>query len=188
MTDRFSDNDIAEIAEEDLRQRSQALDQAQETWEELAYLANPKMPCPECSGAGLVVGGSLGDLCVRCLGARVIEQPGSHPVELPPFAQLRAAISAYGDALADRALPPGADGSSHKGKRHLLLPSPASVPTLEVIQKLNEDGLRKARQLQGAPGVVPNHLLAAPRKEKGMRSEDGLGEYEDAELEEMEPK
>jgi len=181
FSDTDRDNIVASISEEDLRQRSQALDDAQETWEETAYLANPKMPCPECTGAGSISGGSLGDICVRCLGARVIEQPGRQKVEMPPFAALRASISAYGDALADRELPAG-----HKGKRHLALPAPATVVTLEQIQKLAELGLSKARQLEGASGIVPKHLLADPTKARGLTGEGDLGEYTDAEFAEME--
>lgn len=181
FTDKEQEDIVASLTEDDLRQRSQALHDAQETWEEVAYLANPKMPCPECSGAGSVAGGSLGDICVRCLGARVIEQPGRQNIDMPPFASLRAAISSYGDALADRELPDG-----HKGKRQLALPPAATVPTLEQIQKLSADGLAKAKELEGAPGLVDPKLLKAPKKSKGLAGEGDIGEYEDAELDELE--
>lgn len=180
FTDQDQETIVAQLTEDDIRNRSQALDDAQETFEELAYLANPKMPCPECTGAGSVSGGSLGDICVRCMGTRVIEQPGSRPMEMPPFAQLRAAIGAYGDALADRGLPAG-----HRGKRYLALPAPASVPTLESIQELQAQATEKALQLASgrAPGIVDERLLSDPRKP----SDDGeLGEIEDAELDGME--
>ena len=178
----FSDDDVAQVVstltDEDLRVRSSALNDAQETWEEVAYMANPKMPCPECSGAGSISGGSLGDLCVRCMGQRVVEQPGRQTVTMPPFAQLRAAITAYGNALADRGLPAG-----HKGKRHLALPEASTVPTLESIQKLSEEALGKAKQLQGTPGVVPDHLLQAPRD----HDDGGIEQTaDDAELDKLE--
>lgn len=178
----FSDADIANIlTEEDLRARSHALNEAQETWEEVAYLANPKMPCPECSGAGAVPGGSLGDICVRCMGARVIEQPGRQSVNQPPFAELRAAITEYATALADRRLPAG-----HRAKQHLALPAAETVPSLEDLRTLTKVAIDTARQLQGAPGVVDDKLLAAPQKAKGLAGEGDLNEYTDAELDGME--
>ncbi len=183
----FSDQDkediVSQITEDDIRDRSQELDEAQEAWEELAYIANPKIPCPECTGAGSVSGGSLGDICVRCLGTRVIERPGSQPMEMPAFAQLRAAIGAYGDALADRALPMG-----HRGKRGLLLPPPATVPTLEALQALRTQATDHARQLAAgdAPGLVDPKLLKDPKKAKGLVGDGDLGDYEDAELADFE--
>jgi ssDNA-binding Zn-finger/Zn-ribbon topoisomerase 1 len=178
----FTNDELAgAITEEDLRQRSQALHEAQESWEEVAYLANPKMPCPECSGSGSVGGGSLGDICVRCMGARVLEQPGRQAVELPPFRELRAAISAYGDALADRALPEG-----HGAKKQLALPAAATVPTWKSISELTHQALVRARQLQGAPGVVDPKLLEDRKTAKGLAGEGDLGEYDDAELADME--
>ncbi len=170
------------ITDDDLRERSEALHRAQESWEEYSYLATPKMPCPECSGAGQVAGGSLGDICVRCEGSRVIDRPGARPPEMPPFAALRAAITAYGNALADRQLP-----NDHYGKRHLVLPAADTVPTLEQISALANEAAGKARQLDGAaPGIVPSHMLADPRPEKGLRGEGDLGEFADAELNEIE--
>jgi hypothetical protein len=182
----FSDKDkediVASLTEEDLRERSQALHEAQETYEELAYLTNPKMPCPECGGAGSVHGGSLGDVCVNCGGARVVEAPGGRKVEMPPFAALRWAISTYGNALADHALPVG-----HRAKKYLELPAPTTVPTLEKIQKLQAEGLAQARQLTGQPGIVDPKLLKEAKPAKGLSGEGDLGEYEDAELDDMEP-
>lgn len=182
FTDAERDAIVADLTEEDLRQRSQALHDTQEIYEELHYLSVQKMPCPECSGAGSIIGGSLSDLCPTCLGRRVIEQPGATHVEMPPFAELRAAITTYGNALADRELPEG-----HKGKRHLALPAPATVPSLEQIQKLNELGLQKVRQLSGeAPGVVPKRLLSKAKKAKGMQGDGDLGDHTDRELDEIE--
>lgn len=190
FSDQDQDEILASITEHDLRERSQALDQAQEVYEELAYMTNPKMPCPECSGAGQVAGGSLGDICVRCMGARVIEQPGAAKVEMPPFASLRAAITAYGDALADRALPEGrvvgGDRHGQPIRRNLSLPPAATVPTLAQIQALTAEGERRAKQLAGAtPGIVARGELAEPKKSKGLAGEGDLGEYEDGELDQM---
>lgn len=172
-----------ELTDEDIRARSQALDDAQETWEEVTYLHNPKMPCPECSGAGSIAGGSLGDICVRCMGMRVIDQPGTEPLTMPPFAELRAAITAYGNALADRALPAG-----HRGKRNLALPAASTVPAVEQLQQLRKDGVAKVRELAAGkpPGLVPGHLLAEPERPKGLAGEGDLGEYTDAEFTQME--
>ncbi len=183
FSDQDQDDIIGQIAEDDIRQRSQQLHEAQEAWEELAYLANPKIPCPECTGAGSVSGGSLGDICVRCLGTRVLEQPGSQPMAMPKFAELRSAIGAYGDALADRALPMG-----HLGKRGLLLPAASTVPTLESLQALYTQAATQARQLAagGTPGIVDPKLLREPKKAKGMAGDGDLGDFEDAELADLE--
>lgn len=185
--EQLSDKDIADvvasmISDEDLRVRSQALDDAQEAWEEVCYLANPKMPCPECTGAGQVSGGSLGNMCVRCMGARVIEQPGSTPVEMPPFAELRAAITQYGNAKADHELPPG-----HRARRNLALPPPTTVPTLDQITQLHGTAIGMSRQLANAP-QAPQAQLPEAKPPRGLAGEGDLGEYEDAELDELEDK
>jgi len=188
----FSDADIAEIGEEDLRVRLQALDDAQSTWEELAYLANPKMPCPECSGGGYVASGSLGDVCVRCGGDRVIDQPGGAKVDLEQFKPMRVALAAYGEALDDRLFPDDPDGARAKSglrsRRNLALPAPATVPTLEAIQKLQADGEARVQQahLAGAPGIVDPKRLKASKRAKGLAGDGDLGEYEDAEIAAME--
>jgi hypothetical protein len=170
-----------ELDEEDLRKRSAALDEAQTAWEELAYVSTAKAPCPECSGAGQIGGGTLGDICPRCLGQRVIDAPGSEPLEMPPFSHLRAAITAYGDALADRALPAG-----HRARKQLALPPASSVPALESLVMLKVTAIGKAKQLRGAPGWVDPKLLAEPKKAKGLAGDGELGEYSDAELAELE--
>lgn len=183
LTDEEMEEVVADLDEEDLRARSQKLDEAQELYEEMAYLGVAKMPCPECTGAGSVSSGSLGDICVKCFGKRVIDHPGAEPMKMPPFKQLRAAIGKYGDALADRLLLPGDDGTPHKGKRNLALPPPPSVPTLEEIQAIYDTGKAKAKELQAAE--MPQ--LTAPQKPQGLLSDDGgLDDYTDADLEEME--
>lgn len=185
----FSDEDIASnediasiISEEDLRQRSQKLDEAQERWENLAYLATEKIPCPECGGNGNVGG----YLCPSCMGQRVLESPDSDGpgFEMPKFAELRAAITAYGNALADRALPDG-----HLAKRQLALPAASTVPTLAALTKLDADGKAKGRELKqlGAAGRGTDpRSLPAPKPERGISDETDLGDIDDAELAEME--
>jgi hypothetical protein len=181
----LTDDELADVVDgltdEDLRERSQALNEAEELYEEVAFLGVPKMPCPECAGAGQIVGGSLGDICPRCLGKRVIDRPSADPIERPPFAQLRARITAYGDAMADRALP-----DAHQGKRHLALPAASDVPTLEEIQAISAKLKQTAKQLDA--GQLDGMQLAEPKKAKGMLGDgdEGLGEYSDAELDKME--
>ena len=55
FTDEELEDVVEMLTEDDLRQRSQKLDETQELYEELAYLANPKMPCPECSNEGTLM-------------------------------------------------------------------------------------------------------------------------------------
>lgn len=177
----MEDEDLGVLSDSELRERSQLLDETQELYEELAYLSVPKMPCPECSGSGGVYAGSLGGICVRCMGQRVIDRPGCDPIEQPPFAQLRAAITAYGNGVADRVLPDG-----HEGKRHLALPDPASVPTLDEIRTLRDEGKQRAKQLQGIDPLA-GQQLAEPQEPRGLLAEEGeLGDYTDAELDEIE--
>lgn len=167
------------IDDQELQRRSQALHEAQEVWEDLTYNATPKMPCPECGGRGEVYGGSLGGLCPRCGGARVVDVAGAEPPLVPPFAALRAAISAYGDWLADRALP-----EAHPGRRGLLPPPPESVPTMATLEGLRQTGLRRAQTLRST-GIMPG----APHLEleaAGAPSDD-LGAVTDAELDDLEP-
>lgn len=107
--DGFSDADKEAIADmltdDDLRDRSQALHEAQEKWEKLAYVTVKKIPCRECGGAGSVASGGFGDICVACMGTRLEEAPDAEDFEMPDFGKMRLAISAYGNALADLALP-----------------------------------------------------------------------------------
>ncbi len=172
----FSDADIADISQEDLRQRSEALDDAQEAWENFAYLSTRKIPCRECGGRGTTAAGSFGDIeCPLCHGKRVVEEPGQAPIEMPPFAQLREAITAYGSALADRHLPEG-----HKGKRYLALPAATTVPTVDAIGELLKQGVTRVKQITAAP--VDQKQIDAPAK----RSEDQQGEFSDDDLDQAE--
>lgn len=182
LTDEEMEDAVADLDDSDLQERSQALDDAQTMFEELAYLANPKMPCPECTGAGAISAGSLGDVCPRCLGRRVVDRPGTEPLKQPDFKQLRSAITAYGDAKADRLLE-----ADHDGKRNLALPAPSSVPTMADIEAIVADGKEFAKQLGGtSPGLVANELLSEPEKPKGMLGDGDLGDYEDEDLDALE--
>lgn len=111
-----------ELTEDDLRERSEKLSDLQGMYNDIAYVMDPKMPCPECGGGGAVDAGSLGSICVGCMGAKVINQPFYEPMKQPDWKQLRAPITAYFDALADRALPDG-----HDNKKGLALPPASSV-------------------------------------------------------------
>lgn len=170
------------ISNEDIRQLSEALNDAQESWEETAYLANPKMPCPECGGSGSVGGGIFDSTCVRCMGERVLDVPGSTPPEgMPDFKKLRASISAYGDALALASHP--------NAELRRQLPAATTLPTLDQLRELKQRAISTARQLTAggiAPGAYDPKLLKAPKKKKGMEGDGDLGEYSDAELAEFE--
>ena len=155
--------DLGCLSDNDLRERAELLNEAQQLYEDLAYISVPKIPCPECSGAGQIYGGSLGSMCPRCLGQRVVDRPGGESLELPNFASIRARITAYGNALADLALPDG-----HKMKGRLGLPAASSVPTLEEIQTIFDEGKDKAKELQNKE-VEIGGVLADPEKPKGKR-------------------
>src|SRR3990167_3267690 len=182
--DGFTDEDKAAIAdgisEGDLRGRFQALEDAQEEWEKVAYVAVPKIPCPECGGAGQISGGSFGDICVGCMGARVVAAPGAEGLDMPDFRGFLSRLSAYAAAMDDRALPDG-----HRTKKNLALPPASSVPTLAELTALEREAKKVAKQLKGMPGVVPAAQLAAAKKAKGLAGEGDLGEYEEHELDEM---
>jgi hypothetical protein len=152
-TDDYEEGEI-EIDEATLRAISEELDRTQTLWEELAYLATPLMPCPECSGAGAIYGGILGDLCPNCLGQRVVAHPGAEPFQMPPFASMRAALSG---------------GVS------------AALPTLAQVRALAAEARTQAKALLAhGPRAAP--ALAQRKTAKGMLGDGGLDEYVDAEL------
>lgn len=138
-----SESTEIELTQGDLRERSEKLNELQDLFEELAYVTEAKMPCNECGGSGSVDAGSLGSVCVKCMGARVINQPFYEPMKQPPFKELRAPITAYGDALADRALPDG-----HPNKKGLALPPASSVVFgKEKYNELFAEGKTQAKAL-----------------------------------------
>lgn len=175
---QFSDADIADISETDLRQRSEALNDAQEAWENLSFIATAKIPCHECGGRGVTAAGSFGDIeCPNCHGKRVVEHPANDPLVPPPFAMLRAAITEYGDALADRLLPAG-----HRHKRGLALPAASTVPTIDAIGEILKDTMTRAKALKAAPGIVDEKLLGEARKKR--EGDDG-GDFTDDDIDQQ---
>lgn len=126
------------LTKHDIQERSQKLHKVQEYHREVSYIKNPKMPCPGCAGKGTVAGGSLGDICLDCMGERVFDMPGTEALEQPDFAKLRAGITSYGDAL-------DAGG---------VLPPASSVPTLEELEDLRVKIDNQAKQLYGAAEVA----------------------------------
>jgi len=96
--------------------------------------------------------------------------------KVPLFPVFRAAISAYGDALAFR-----------RHGVHKALPAAISVPTLEQISEVVASGRALHKQLAGAAPALP--ALPAPAakpRRSGFESEGGMDEISDAELEELE--
>lgn len=125
---------MPELTMDDIRERSQELNDAQEEWEEMLAAYSPTVACHECGGNGQVYAGSLGSTCPRCHGQRVLAAPGVEQPESPPFAELRGRITAYGDALAmDKELPPV-----------------NTVPTLKEIKALGAQVKDTAKQLMAA--------------------------------------
>lgn len=180
-------NFVASLTEDDLRERSQQLHEVQSEWEDLAHMSIAKMPCPECYGAGQVQGGSLGDICVRCMGARVVDQPGQ-AFEMPPFDDMRAAITAYGSYLlrlrdpeTAKRLAPG-DGMVSNAS-----PDPRGIVTSAQLEELRGQARSRVAKLQlaGAPGLAPV-ALAEPQRATGLLGDGDLGDVEDADLDAIE--
>lgn len=174
ITDKEAEDIVAGLTESDIQSRSQALHETQEIWEELQFMSTPKIPCRECGGSGSVGSGSFGSICVNCMGERMVAAPGAPEFEMPDFRTMRKQIGAYGDALAlGKALPPG-----------------QTVPTLEAIKELKEKALVQCRQLQladgGIPGTFDPKQLPEARPDRGLAGEGELGEYTDAEFDEIE--
>jgi hypothetical protein len=156
---------------DEIRQRAQALDDAQSVWEQVRDQAMPKLLCPQCSGRGTIHAGSLGEHCDRCNGTRVV-QDLTKPFDfaMPDFAALRAPISAYGDAHALRA----------HGVR-AALPAKSTVPDLATIHALTSAAQKRALEL--GPAQMPELPKALPPKREDGGIEDTAT---DAELVEYE--
>jgi hypothetical protein len=169
--DYYNDDDV--ITGSTLDAIGADLEEGQEIWERYAYLAVPKMPCPECGGTGSVAGGSLGSACVRCNGARTLDHPGAEAPEIPDFSGMRTALSNYSIALADHALPDG-----HRAKKHLALPPASTLPRPEAIQKARDAIKKASKQLAGAPPMA----LPAPQQESRGSLGDGDADFSDADL------
>ena len=125
-----------ELTQDDLRERSEKLSDLQEMYTEIAYVAEPKMPCNECGGGGSVDAGSLGNICVKCMGAKVINQPFCEPFKQPPFKELRASITNYGNLLEARG----------RGE-HVQLPPASTVFGKEQYNELFQQGKAEVRIL-----------------------------------------
>jgi hypothetical protein len=132
----MSEETEIELTEHDLRERSEKLDNIQEMYEEMAFMSEPKMPCNECGGTGSVDAGSLGGICVKCMGARVINQPFYEPMKQPPFAELRASITNYGNLLKARS-----EGEN------VQLPPASSVFGKEQYNELYDQGRTEVRAI-----------------------------------------
>jgi hypothetical protein len=190
VDDELSEQEIMDaISEEEIRRRSERLDEAQGIWERAHARAMPKMPCPECSANGAVVGGSLGDHCPTCHGTRVVSDDSvEFEFTIPPFAELRAAVSAYGDALVWRrnGLPSGLPAKRlAEFKKKMVLPPASSVPSLEHIEDLLRQGRAKHAELAGhaAPMLPP----AKPPRRTGFEREGGIEDTDsDADLDDLE--
>lgn len=170
------------LSENDIRERLQALEDAQTRWERLAHLETPKVACVECGGAGAIGG----EICVGCMGKRVVDAPDAEPFEAPDFAAIRRQITDYAAALDDRALPDG-----HRIKKNLALPPAASVPDLASIKALDDQARARMSQLRqlgagDSPRGVDMRQLPQPKRQTGMMGEGDLGDVEDAELDDLE--
>ena len=136
-------DEIDELTADDLDEIGAEVERANTLYEKLAYLGTAKMPCIECGGSGSLPGGSLGDICPGCLGARVMDHPGADEMTLPDFAGMRAALSACVD------------------KDNNVLPGPHRVPQLSAVRALHEEGRRQSK-LIGAPPEAP--ALPGPKQ------------------------
>ena len=160
------------LTEDELRTLAEELEAASDSWEKVSYLSTLKMPCPECGGAGQVGGGSLGDTCPGCLGARAVEHPAAEKVDVPDLIGMRRRLKSYVDAWEDHRLP-----DDHRAKKNLALPPASSLPAVADMRGLVE----QAKQI--AKGEMPEQpQLPAPQ----MKRRDGLGAMTDEELDDLE--
>jgi hypothetical protein len=166
MNDDSSDD--SDLTDRDLDEIAAGLEAAQQVWEQVAFLATEKIPCPECGGMGSVYGGSLGDTCPGCFGRRVVDHPGAEAIALPPFAQWRGRLHAQAVHLRT--------GLGSPVPR-ALLPSPAQ------LTELLEEGRTKAQQYrERAPVALPT---PAQDEQKLLGSLGGQGPSDDV-LDELE--
>lgn len=210
ITDEEAADVIDELSDDDIRERSQALHEAQEEFEEMTFMhaAQHGMPCDECAGAGAVASGSLGNVCPKCMGRRVIARPGYQPPPAPPFRQLRAGIGVYADALEARKLaaaptcetcrgsgqtntPNGPTACASCGGQGVgpsrempALPPASSVPTMKEIQAIRD----KTREMVKAigPAHPDTKRLADYEEPRGLAGDGELGDFTDAELDDIE--
>lgn len=193
----FTNQEIQDaITEEEIRKRAEGLDAAQTLWERARDRAIAKIPCPECTGNGQVYGGALGDHCPTCHGARVVpDDLAEAPFEMPPFAELRAGLTKYGDALTwiHHGLPSGltaagADPAAVERFRRekMTLPPASTVPTMAQIEDLTTTGKAKLKAITAAAPApaLPAPAPKAPRT--GFQGEGGIeNTASDAEVDEL---
>lgn len=146
--------ELEELDAQQAAELARELDETQTLYEKLAYLGSPKMPCPECGGAGSVYGGSLGDICPMCHGSRLVDHPAAEAIALPDFAGMRAALGAVRDD-DDR-----------------VLPGPHRVPSLEGLRALRKKGKEFAKQFGPQPQMPE---LAEPNPKARTRGSLGPG-------------
>ena len=161
--------------DDELDAAAKAIAAAEEEWANLAFLATPKMPCPECGGTGRIYAGSLGETCPGCGGARAVDMPQADGFDGPDFASLRRAIGAYTVAQKDAELPAG-----HIAKKFLALPAPATIVRASAVTELIKIAKTRALSLPSRPD------LQLPEARKTPRGALGAGEYSDADLDAME--
>ncbi|HZJ65924.1 MAG TPA: hypothetical protein VFD36_20595 [Kofleriaceae bacterium] len=188
MTDSDTDETISDaelegavnqmLSDEDIRQRLQALEDAQNRWDRLRFAAVPKQPCDECGGRGMVGR----EVCVGCMGKRVVDAPDAEDFECPDFAAIRGQITAYAAALDDRALPDG-----HRIKKNLALPPASSVPDMASIKALDDQAKARMSQLRQIGAGAGPDVKALPDAEPptGFEGDGDLGDVPDAEIDEL---
>jgi hypothetical protein len=170
---------------------AQAIEEASEAYEQVVFLAAPKVPCHECGGSGSTPNGSLGSLCLTCMGKRWLPAPGANravaALDLPDVPGMRAQIRAAGDALREgRALPP--------------------IPTIDAVRESRAALEQEGMQLHGGQPVpaldaAPTPALGAPTDAQLDALEDGsepdltahsnlgqggIGAHTDAQLDDIE--
>lgn len=173
--DYYSDNDP--IDDGVLDEIGEHLEEADDLWNKYAYLAVPKMSCPECGGTGQIAGGSLGSACPTCAGARVLDHPGAEKPDIPDFSGMRRALKNYSIALADQQLPAG-----HPGKRNLALPPASTLPRPEAI--INAVRVIKEASKKLSAGT-PALNLPEPKPNTAGALGDG-SDFTDEQLDEIE--
>ena len=175
MSDEF--DTTTEYTQEELDEAVREMVEAQDEWDEIAYMVTPKMPCPECGGQGAIDSGSLGAICVRCNGARVVDHPAAERIELPDFAAMKKLTRA-----ADRWML--SSKSSEEDRERLKLPPPGAappIPTVDYIKGLRKEAAAKAKAL---PAPAPVALPPAEPVRKAIPA--SLGHWSDEDLDELE--
>lgn len=167
MSNYFDDDHI--ITEQDLDEIAEAVEEADDLHQRYMFLSVQKIPCPECGGQGNVYGGSLGNACPTCCGARMVDHPGSVQPQLPGFAKERAALGAYVRAQRNQGT-----------KREVPLPLASSLPRPESIRMRTTEIREISRRLGSAPQLKGQ--LAEPKKQAVGSLGDGEAEYSDEEI------